>query len=109
MASDSHYEKHFARDHFFAIAAFAAACKPSDDNSTSKQLDNVRIEPKADAREMKGYAYAQRAAFITSMQSQFDALNKDIDALSAKIESSSDAVKADANPNSRRCATRRPD
>jgi ElaB/YqjD/DUF883 family membrane-anchored ribosome-binding protein len=32
------------------------------------------------------------------MQGQLDALNKDIDALSSKIENSSDAVKADAKP-----------
>jgi ElaB/YqjD/DUF883 family membrane-anchored ribosome-binding protein len=44
------------------------------------------------------YAYAQRADFVATMQGQLDALNKDIDALSAKIESSSDAVKADAKP-----------
>ena len=32
------------------------------------------------------------------MQSQLDALNKDLDQLSAKIESSSDTVKAEAKP-----------
>jgi len=83
---------------FFSIAAFAVGCKPSDDNSTSLQLDKVKTETKADAQEMKDYAYAQRAEFVTSMQGQVDALNKDIDALSAKIENSSDTVKADAKP-----------
>jgi TolA-binding protein len=83
---------------FFAIAAFAVGCKPSDDNSTSQQLDKVKTETKADAQEMKNYAYAQRAEFVTTMQGQLDALNKDIDALSKKIDNSSDAVKADAKP-----------
>jgi uncharacterized coiled-coil DUF342 family protein len=32
------------------------------------------------------------------MQGQLDALNKGIDALSAKIDNSSDAIKADAKP-----------
>ena len=32
------------------------------------------------------------------MQGQLDALNKDIDTLSAKIENSSDAFKSDAKP-----------
>jgi len=32
------------------------------------------------------------------MQGQLDALNKDLDQLSAKIDSSSDAVKAEAKP-----------
>jgi ElaB/YqjD/DUF883 family membrane-anchored ribosome-binding protein len=47
---------------------------------------------------MKDYAYAQRADFVATMQGQLDALNRDIEALSAKIENSSDAVKADAKP-----------
>jgi chromosome segregation ATPase len=83
---------------FLAIAAFAVGCKPSEDSSTSQQLDKVKTETKADAQEMKDYAYAQRSEFVTAMQGQLDALNKDIDALSAKIENSSDAVKADAKP-----------
>ena len=83
---------------FLAIAAFAVGCKPSEDSSTSQQLDKVKTETKADAQEMKDYAYAQRAEFVATMQVQLDALNKDIAALSAKIESSSDAVKADAKP-----------
>jgi len=83
---------------FFAIAAFAAGCKPSEDNSTAQQLDKVKTETKADAQEMKDYAFAQKADFVAKMQVQVDALNKDLDALSAKIEKSSDTVKADAKP-----------
>jgi antitoxin component HigA of HigAB toxin-antitoxin module len=82
----------------FAIAAFAVGCKPSDENSTSQQLEKVKSETKADAKEMKDYAYAQRSEFVATMQAQLDALNKDIDALSAKIDSSSDAIKAVAKP-----------
>jgi outer membrane murein-binding lipoprotein Lpp len=85
---------------FFAVAAFAVGCKQSDDNSTTtqQQLDKVKAETKADAQEMKDYTYAQKADFVAAMQRQVDALNKDIDTLSAKIENSSDAVKADAKP-----------
>jgi chromosome segregation ATPase len=83
---------------FLAVAAFAAGCKPSEDNSTSQQLDKVKTETKADAQELKDYAFAQKADFVAKMQGQVDALNKDLDALSAKIEKSSDAVKADAKP-----------
>ena len=81
-----------------AATVFTVGCKPSETQSTSQQLDKVKIETKADAKEMKDYAFAQKAEFVATMQSQLDALNKDIDALSAKIESSSDAVKADAKP-----------
>ena len=83
---------------FLAVAAFAAGCKPSDDNSASNQLDKIKTETKADVQEMKDYAFAQKADFVAKMHSQVDALNKDIDALSAKIEKSSDTVKADAKP-----------
>jgi chromosome segregation ATPase len=83
---------------FLAIAAFAVGCKPSEEQSTSQQLDKVKTETKADAQQMKDYAFAQKAEFVATMQGQMDALNKDLDALSAKIESSSDAVKAEAKP-----------
>jgi hypothetical protein len=33
----------------FAIAAFAVACKRSEENSTSQQLEKVKTETKADA------------------------------------------------------------
>lgn len=82
----------------FAIAAVAVGCKPTEENSTSQQLDKVKTETKADAQAMNDYAYAQKAEFVTAMQGQLDALNKDIDALSTKIDNSSDAVKADAKP-----------
>jgi chromosome segregation ATPase len=82
----------------FAVASLAVGCKPSDNNSTAQQLDKVKTETKADAQEMKDYAFAQKAEFVATMEGQLDALNKDIDALSAKIERSSDAVKADAKP-----------
>jgi chromosome segregation ATPase len=83
---------------FCAVTAFAVGCKQSNDNSTAQQLDKVKTETKADAQAMKDYAFAQKADFVADMQVQLDALNKDIDALSAKIDKSSDAAKADAKP-----------
>ena len=47
---------------------------------------------------MKDYTFAQKDEFVKAMQVQLDALNKDLDQLSAKIDSSSDAVKAEAKP-----------
>lgn len=73
---------------FCAITAFAAGCKPSQENSTAQQLDKVKTETKADAKEMKDFAFAQRAEFVATMQGQLDALNKDMDQLSVKIENS---------------------
>ena len=81
---------------FLSIAAFAVGCKK--EQTTSQQLDQVKVETKQAAQDMKDYTFAQKAEFVKTMQGQLDALNKDLDELSAKIDSSSDAVKAEAKP-----------
>ena len=47
---------------------------------------------------MKNYSYAQKAQFVEKMQGELTALNAELDQLSAKIEKSSDAAKAEAKP-----------
>jgi chromosome segregation ATPase len=79
-----------------SIAAFAVGC--NKEQTTSQQLDKVQAETKQAAQDMKDYTFAQKAEFVKTMQGQLDALNKDLDQLSAKIENSSDAVKAEAKP-----------
>jgi ABC-type transporter Mla subunit MlaD len=81
---------------FLSIAAFAAGC--DKEPTTSQQLDKVKTETAAAAQEMKDYTYAQKTEFVAKMQGQLDALNKELDQLSAKIEKSSDAAKAEAKP-----------
>lgn len=72
--------------------------KSAIDQSTSAQLAGAKAETKAVAQDMKDYTYAQKAEFVKEMQSELDVLNKDLDALSVKIEASSDAAKAAAKP-----------
>jgi chromosome segregation ATPase len=79
-----------------SIAAFAVGC--NKEQTTSQQLEKVKVETKQTAQDMKDYTFAQKAEFVKTMQGQLDALNKDLDQLSAKIDSSSDAVKAEAKP-----------
>jgi len=84
---------------FFAllsIAAMAMGC--NKEQTTSQQMDKVQTETTQAAQDMKDYTFAQKAEFVKTMQGQLDALNKDLDQLSAKIDSSSDAVKAEAKP-----------
>ena len=81
---------------FLFIAAFAMGC--NKEQTTSQQIENVKTETKQAAQDMKDYTFAQKAEFVKTMQGQLDALNKDLDELSAKIDSSSDAVKAEAKP-----------
>jgi ElaB/YqjD/DUF883 family membrane-anchored ribosome-binding protein len=66
--------------------------------TASQQLDKVKTEAKEAAQNMKAYTYAQKAEFVKYMQSQLTALHQDLDKLSARVESSSDAVKAEAKP-----------
>jgi len=81
---------------FLSIAAFAVGCKK--EQTVSQQLDQVKTETKSNAQEMKDYTFEQKPEFVSKMQGQLDALKKDLEQLSARIESSSDAVKAEAKP-----------
>ena len=79
-----------------SIAAFAVGCEK--EKTTTEQLEQVKVETKQAAQDMKDYTFAQKAEFVKTMQGQLDALNKDLDQLSAKVDTSSDAVKAEAKP-----------
>ena len=79
-----------------SAAVFAAGC--NKEQTTSEQLDKAQAETKKAAQDMKDYTYAQKSAFVATMEGQLAALNRDLDQLSAKIETSSDAVKAEAKP-----------
>jgi predicted nucleic acid-binding Zn-ribbon protein len=79
-----------------AVAALAVGCNKQQ--TATQQIDKVQTETKTAAQDMKDYTYAQKDEFVKAMQVQLDALNKDLDQLSAKIDSSSDAVKAGAKP-----------
>ena len=81
---------------FLSIAAFAVGCDKKQ--TAEQQIDKVQTETKQAAQDMKDYTFAQKAEFVKAMQAQLDALNKDLDQLSAKIDKSSDAVKAEAKP-----------
>jgi ABC-type transporter Mla subunit MlaD len=81
---------------FLSATAFVAGCDKQQ--STSQQIDKVQAETKQAAQAMKDYTYAQKDEFVKAMQIQLTALNQDLDKLSAKIDNSSDAVKAEAKP-----------
>jgi ElaB/YqjD/DUF883 family membrane-anchored ribosome-binding protein len=78
------------------VAALAGGC--NREQTTSDRLDQVRTETKTATLEMKDYSFAQKTEFVTKMQVELDALNKDLDQLSAKIETRTDAIKAEARP-----------
>ena len=79
-----------------SIAVIAVGC--NQEKTTSEQIDTLKTETKDAAQDVKDYTYAQKAEFTASMQKQLAAINADLDTLSAKIEKSTDAVKAEAKP-----------
>ena len=81
---------------FLSAAAFVVGC--DKEKTTAQQLDKVKTETKQAAQDMKNYTFAQKDEFVKAMQGQLTALNQNLDKLSAKIDSSSDAVKAEAKP-----------
>ena len=81
---------------FLSLAAFAVACKKEE--TPSQQLDKVKTETKEAAQDMKDYTFAQKAEFTEKMKNQLAEINRELDQISAKIEKSSDSVKAEAKP-----------
>ena len=79
-----------------SAAAFATGC--NKESTTSEQINKVQTETANAGQDMKDFTFAQKTEFVTKMQGQLDTLNKDLDQLSAKIESSSDTVKTEAKP-----------
>ena len=79
-----------------SITAAVAGC--GKEQTTSQQIDKVQTETKQAAEDMKDYTFAQKADFVAAMQGQLATLNQDLDKLSAKVDSSSDAIKAEAKP-----------
>jgi len=80
------------------VSAMLLAAGCNKESTTSQQLDKIQTETQAAAQDMKDYTYAQKSEFVKTMEGQLAALNQDLDKLSAKIESSSDTVKAEAKP-----------
>jgi TolA-binding protein len=82
--------------------ALASGCSKPDTSApppdAAKQLDKLKADTKEAAQDLKDFTYAQKAQFTENMQTRLNALNQDLDRLSAKIDSASEAVKAQASP-----------
>jgi methyl-accepting chemotaxis protein len=79
-----------------SVAVFAVACNKEE--TASQQLDRVKTETKEAAQDMKDYTFAQKAEFTEKMKNQLADINRELDQIAAKIEKSSDSVKAEAKP-----------
>jgi chromosome segregation ATPase len=81
---------------FLFVATFVAGC--DKEKTAAQQIETIKTETKAAAQDMKDYTYAQKAEFVKAMQAQVSSLNQDLDKLAAKIDRSSEAIKAEAKP-----------
>ncbi|HTI99262.1 MAG TPA: hypothetical protein VL527_10305 [Dongiaceae bacterium] len=79
-----------------AAAVLTGGCDKT--KTTTEEIDKVQEKTAAVAQDMKDYTFAQKTEFVSKMQVQVAALNQELDELSAKIDKSSDAVKAEAQP-----------
>ena len=84
---------------FLSAAAFVVGC--DKEPTTSQQIDKVQARTAEAAQDLKDYSYAQKAEFVERMRSQLFEINNDLDQLAAKIEKSTDAAKAEAQPKLR--------
>src|SRR5436305_4765821 len=78
------------------ITAVVVGC--NQEQSASQRLDEIKTETKAAAQDMNDYAFARKAEFVAKMNDQLAAINHDLDQLSARIEKSSETVRAEAKP-----------
>ena len=95
---------------FLTVATFTVGCKPAAEKTPAEvnvQAAAEKVEMKSKdaavaAKELtqakKEYAYAQKAEFVAEKQTQLAEINRDLDLLAAKVEASSAATKADAQP-----------
>jgi uncharacterized protein YicC (UPF0701 family) len=91
-----------------------AGCNPSNRSETEatvkpidQQMDQVESSVDQAADELNAYTYAQRQTFITKMEALSAGLTRQLDELTASVERSSAAVKADAEPRLARLKTQR--
>jgi phage host-nuclease inhibitor protein Gam len=61
-------------------------------------MTEATAETKAGTQETKDYTFAQKAAFIETMQGQLAEMRRDLDHISSSIETSTAAIKAEAHP-----------
>lgn len=69
---------------------------PEASRDLSAQRDKMKQETKEAIDATKDYAYAQKAEYAAKIRAEMADLNKELDQLSTKIESSSASAKAEA-------------
>lgn len=84
----------------YLLSSLAAALLVGCDKPETTTLPpaTAPANPVVTAPEIRDYTYAQRAEFAAAMEAQRTEIIRDLEKLEAKVEKSSDAVKAEAKP-----------
>ena len=77
---------------FLIVAALAVGCTSTD----GKPEGGPKQSETAPAQAMQDYTYAQKAEFVDKMKKELVEIQEELDRLSAKVDRSSGAAKADA-------------
>jgi hypothetical protein len=78
---------------FLSLVTFAVGC--NQERTTSQQLDEMKTKTQEAAQDMRDYTFTQKDEFSAAMKSKLAQINRDLDALSTKIEASGNAAKAE--------------
>lgn len=73
-----------------------SAAGPEQGETAAAKRDRAMTETKEAAKGARDYAYAQKAEFAREMKEELARIQKELDRLSAKVDQSSGAAKADA-------------
>jgi len=79
---------------FLAAAVFLVGCEKRQ----PAPAPPIEVKTGAAPQDIQDYSFAQKAEFTARMEIELAAINKEIDLLAARLEQSSDAVKAEAKP-----------
>lgn len=79
-----------------ALAALTTACDRK--TTTAGSIEKIKADTKQAEKDLKDYDYAQKAEFVAGMQAHLDEINRELDALAAKVAKSNAAAQAEATP-----------
>jgi hypothetical protein len=73
-----------------------AESEPESGLATEVQKDKAKTETKEAAQAIRDYSYAEKAEFVDKMKKELGEVEREMDRLSAKVDSSGSAAKTDA-------------
>jgi DNA anti-recombination protein RmuC len=99
MTTTNHLNKMKNKTPFLMLTAAVLIATGCDKKrTTSEKLDNVEAKTAEVAQDIKDYTFAERDEFVRKERAVLADINRDLDELAARVEESTAAVKAEAQP-----------